>query len=238
LAAAAAELAKAQADFDRVERLYQSASASDEERRDVSRLLDVAKARQAEARDALALAREGTRPEDIADARAALAMEEAALKLAESGYREEEVAEAQGTAQAAAAAVAAIERQLAELTITAPADCVVEALDLQPGDLIAPNAPVISLVRDEPLWVRAYVPENRMNLQVGQKVWVRVDALPQRRFAAHVVFVARQAEFTPSNVQTPEERSKQVFRVKVVLDEGRGALRPGMAADVFLEPGT
>ena len=89
----------------------------------------------------------------------------------------------------------------------------------------------------ERLWVRAYVPENHLNIQMGHKVWVTVDSFPQRRFAGHVSFVSRQAEFTPGNVQTPEERSKQVFRIKVLLDEGTNVLRPGMAADVWLEPG-
>jgi multidrug resistance efflux pump len=85
------------------------------------------------------------------------------------------------------------------------------------------------------LWVRAYLPENHLDVQVGQKVAVSVDSFPGRRFDAHISYVARQAEFTPGNVQTPEERSKQVFRIKVTLDSGLQELRPGMAADVWLE---
>jgi multidrug resistance efflux pump len=85
------------------------------------------------------------------------------------------------------------------------------------------------------LWVRAYLPENR-HLELGQKVAVSVDAYPGESFGAEVTFISRQAEFTPSNVQTPEERSKQVFRIKVTLLEGLDRLRPGMAADVGLPP--
>jgi hypothetical protein len=85
------------------------------------------------------------------------------------------------------------------------------------------------------LWVRAYVPENRLGVTVGQKVTVTVDSFPDRKFAAHVGFIARQAEFTPNNVQTPEERSKQVFRIKADLDEGLDVLRPGTPADVWLD---
>jgi hypothetical protein len=66
---------------------------------------------------------------------------------------------------------------------------------------------------------------------------VTVDSYPGRRFQGTLRFVARQAEFTPSNVQTPEERSKQVFRIKLVLDDPDGLLRPGMAADIWLERG-
>ena len=68
----------------------------------------------------------------------------------------------------------------------------------------------------------------------GAEVDVRVDSFPHRTFTGQVIFVARQAEFTPANVQTAEERSKQVFRVKVLLKQGLNVLRPGMAADVVL----
>ena len=116
--------------------------------------------------------------------------------------------------------------QIKELKILSPCDGVVEAVDLQPGNLVAPNAPVLSLLDTSQLWIRAYVPENRMNLQIGQKVPITVDSFPGRKFAGHVSFISRQAEFTPNNVQTPEERSKQVFRIKVALDEGLDVLRP------------
>jgi len=99
---------------------------------------------------------------------------------------------------------------------------------------VPPNAPVVSMLDLGTLWVRAYVPENRLDLALGQRVVVTVDSFPGREFAGHVSFVARQAEFTPGNVQTPEERSKQVFRIKVEIDEGRDQLRPGMIADVWL----
>jgi multidrug resistance efflux pump len=121
------------------------------------------------------------------------------------------------------------------LRIAAPVDGVVEAVDLQPGDLVSANAPVLSLMDLRELWVRAYVPEDALNVQVGQDVVVTVDSYPDRSFSGKISFVARQAEFTPGNVQTPEERSQQVFRIKVALTEGLDELRPGMAADVWLE---
>jgi multidrug resistance efflux pump len=122
------------------------------------------------------------------------------------------------------------------LTITAPANATIEALDLQPGDLVAAGAPVLSLVDHTRLWVRAYVPENRLNFQIGHKTVVTLDSFPGVRFPAEVTYIARQGEFTPSNVQTPEERTKQVFRIKVTITERAKDLRPGMIADVWLEP--
>jgi HlyD family secretion protein len=235
LSRAAAELEKAQKDYARVQGLYDNGEAAQEEMDAVTRALAVAKANAAQARNELDLLREGTRAERIAAARAQLAEAQQTLALLEAGTRTEEIAEARATVAAAQAAVSVIERQLAELAVRAPVDSVVEAVDLRPGDLIVPNAPVIALNDPSELWVRAYVPEDRLDLQLGQRVSVRVDSFPGRRFAGHISYIARDAEFTPSNVQTPEERSKQVFRIKVLLDEGRDVLRAGMAADVFLE---
>lgn len=142
---------------------------------------------------------------------------------------------AKATVDFAQANLAALDKQIAELKIIGPVNGTVEAVDLQPGDLVAANAPVLSLMDTSNLWIRAYVPENHMNIQIRQKVMVTVDSFADRKFEAHVSFMARQAEFTPGNVQTPEERSKQVFRIKATLDNGLDVLRPGMSADVWLD---
>jgi multidrug resistance efflux pump len=184
----------------------------------------------------LELLKAGSRPEEIAEAAARLKEAEEALALTRSGYRSEEIEQAKAARDAAQAALDAIRRRKEELTIRSPVPGVIEALELQPGDLVAASAPVLSILDERRLWVRAYVPENRLGITVGQKLWVTVDSFPRARFAAEVTFIARQAEFTPSNVQTPEERSKQVFRIKVTLQEGHDRLHPGMAADVWLTP--
>jgi HlyD family secretion protein len=235
LAQAEAELAAAQSEHNRLMTLSKENRAGEQEVTEATRVLKVAQGAVEAAREQLALLREGTRAEDIAEQKARLAEAEANVALLEAGARAEEIAQAEANAAAAQAAVAVIEKQLGELNVAAPADCIVEAVELRPGDLIAPNAPVISLTDPSELWVRAYLPENRLNVKLDQRVSVRVDSFRDRRFAAHISFVARDAEFTPSNVQTPEERVKQVFRIKVHLDEGLDVLRPGMAADVFLE---
>ncbi len=236
LAYAEADLKFAQSEYERVMGLAERTDAARREIDNARLLLERAQARLRGARSELELAEEGSRAEDIAEARAQLAESEQALALLKAGFRGEEISEAQARVQAASAAVESILRRLAETELKAPFDGVIEAADLEPGDLIAANAPVISLLDSRTLWVRAYVPENRLDLKLDQRVSLRVDAFPDRRFAGHIGFIARQAEFTPSNAQTPEERSKQVFRIKVLIDEGREMLRAGMSADVFLEP--
>jgi len=184
-------------------------------------------------RNELALLEEGTRREDIEAAAAAVTEAQAALELARAGFRQEDVALARASMESAEANLKAIARQREELRILAPLDGVIESLSLRPGDMTAPGVPAMSMLDPRRLWVRAYVPED-VAMPLGQKVRVTVDAYPGESFAAEVTYVARQAEFTPNNVQTPEERSKQVFRIKATLREGLDRLRPGMAADVWL----
>ena len=226
----------AKTEYERLSRLREQAQAAPTELDNAPREINSAEAKVAEAQHLLDLLLEGTRKEEIAAARATLAKTQQALQLAEAGYRKEEIARAEAEVSAAKARVAAIEVQLDELTITSPCDCVVEAMDLEPGDIIAANAPSIALLDPSQMWVRAYVPEARLGeVQLGTEVPIGVDTFPKARFKSRITFVAREAEFTPRNVQTPEERSKQVFRIKATLDEGHDRLRVGMAADVHFD---
>jgi multidrug resistance efflux pump len=235
LRSAEAEVTLAQRSFDRTERTFASKVSTQEEMDQANNTLRSARAtlevRQAE----LALLHEGTRPEQIEQAKAQLEDARQALLLRKNGSRLEDIAAANAAKESAAAALKATDQQIAELNVLAPLDAVVEAVDLRPGDMVAANAPILSLMDVSRLWIRAYVPENTLNLTIDQPAWITVDSFPNQQFRGHISFIARQAEFTPNNVQTPEERSKQVFRIRVTLDEGLDRLRPGMSADVWLE---
>jgi multidrug resistance efflux pump len=206
---------------------------------DFDRAVAALKVREAEVearRQELALLEAGTRAEDIAAARAEVAAAQAALDLAEAGARAEEITRAEAKVQAAEAALRAFDRQLDETRITSPLDGVVDAIDLRPGDLVAANQPLLSLLDPAAIYVRAWLPESMLVLEPGAEVEVAVDAWPERHFRARVRFVSRYAEFTPGNIQTQDERQKQVFRVEVDLLEGHDQLRPGMCADVWFAP--
>ncbi len=232
---AQSQLDLGQSDFNRIKSLYDQGVSAASEMDRARNQLQVARANVKTRREALNLIQEGPRIEDINQARARLEEGEQALRLRQNGYRVEEIDEARAAVEASSATLQVIRQQMTELAIHAPVDGQVEALDVQPGDLAPANAPVISLMDTSNLWVRAFVPENRLDLAVDKPVRVTVDSFPDRQFRAHISFIARQAEFTPRNVQTPEERSKQVFRIKATLDEGKDVLRPGMAADVWLK---
>ncbi|MCU0979938.1 MAG: HlyD family efflux transporter periplasmic adaptor subunit [Pirellulaceae bacterium] len=234
LTVAESTLKLAQQNHARVAGLFDKGAAPREQFDEATEKLQAALATVVVRQQELSLLEAGTRREDIERARAELEEAQQALALTNTGYRPEEIAAAKAARDAAQAALAAIRTRQKELRIVAPVDGTVEAQELQPGDLTLPGAPVLTIVDHQRLWVRAYLPENRLNVKFGQRLWVTVDSYPQRRFAGEVTFLARQAEFTPSNIQTPEERSKQVFRIKVTLKEGWDVLRPGMSADVWL----
>jgi len=150
----------------------------------------------------------GSRPEDIAAARAALEADERQL-----GY---------------------LRRQREEALVRAPAAGVIESMDLRPGDLVGPNQPVAKMLEPSQLWVRVYVPEPQLGrVRIGQKASLKVDTFPKREFPGHVVEIRTQSEYTPRNVQTLDQRMDQVFGVKVAIDRAP-ELRPGMAATVWL----
>jgi len=143
-----------------------------------------------------------------------------------AGTRPERIAQAR-------AQVAEIDAQLREMKIVAPSDCVVEVISVKVGDVLAPNREIATLLLAEHLWVRVYVPEPWLgHIRLGESVKVRVDSAPNLDFKGTVEQIAREAEFTPRNVQTAGERVKQVFGIKIRLDNREGKLRAGMAADV------
>jgi RND family efflux transporter MFP subunit len=133
----------------------------------------------------------------------------------------------------ARAQLADIDAQLAEMQVKSPADAVLEVLSVKVGDVLPANREVATLLMPEHLWVRVYVPEPWLGLiKVGDQVRVRVDSFPNQDFPGTVEQINRQAEFTPRNVQTVEDRIRQVFGVKIRLPSREERLRAGMAADV------
>jgi HlyD family secretion protein len=134
----------------------------------------------------------------------------------------------------ARAQLADIDAQLAEMQVIAPSESVLEVLSVKVGDVIPANREVATLLLPNHLWVRVYVPEPWLGrIKVGEHVRVRVDSFPDVDFDGEVEQINRQAEFTPRNVQTVEDRIRQVFGVKIRLPNDDDRLRAGMAADVY-----
>lgn len=131
------------------------------------------------------------------------------------------------------AALAASEERLLDTVLYAPISAVVLRKNSEIGEMVQAGAAVYTLGDIDRPWVKVYVKENKLGLiKYGQKARVTVDTFPDRIFDGIVSFLSSEAEFTPKNVQTKEERVKLVFAVKVTVENRNGELKPGMPADV------
>lgn len=237
IAAAKAEADRARAEaelagrnFRRYERLAETGAVARKARDDAEAAWKMAAAARKVAEEKLARLENGYRPEEIAAARARSEQAEAAWTRVRNGNRREDI-------DAARARLLGAEARFREREVRSPSEAVVEVLDVRPGDLVPPNAPVATLLERKQVYVRIYVPETRIGeVRAGRKADVRLDALPGRTIAATVEQVNQEAEFLPRNIQTKEERVHQVFGVRLRIEDPEGLVRPGMAADVTLRP--
>lgn len=160
-----------------------------------------------------------------------------ALQILETGPRQERIAAQRAAVSQADATVAQIDATLDYALIRAPFSGFVAVRHREPGETVAAGAPVVTLRNPDDRWVRIFVRADQVGrLTLGQRAEITGDAYPDRTYAGEVVFIADEAEFTPRNVQTSEERVKLVHRVKVQITGDPGYdLKPGLAADVRLD---
>jgi HlyD family secretion protein len=237
IAAAQADLDRAMADetrshldFQRYDALAQKDLVSKQQRDTAEANWKMALAAKENAQHKLDELQRGFRPEEIAMSEAKYRQAQATLQKFERGNRREDVA-------AANAELAYEEARYRERQVLAPSEAVVEVLDVRPGDLIAPNTPIATLLESDQIYVRIYVPETELyKVKVGQRAQIRIDPFQKETFNGVVEQINQQAEFLPRNVQTREERVHQVFGVKVRIDDPSRRVLPGMAADVKLLP--
>ena len=168
-------------------------------------------------------------------AEAAVLMAEANLTAVQADPTPEDIAVAQAQVREAEATMDLIEVQLAKQTLTAPRDGLISQKLVNPGELAAPGAILLELSDIDTVDLTVFIPETRIGeVKIGQQALVYVDAYPGESFAGKVSFIAHEAEFTPRNVQTQEERVNLVFAVKITLDNPDHRLKPGMPADAEL----
>lgn len=157
------------------------------------------------------------------------------LRLVVKGPREEDIAEAKARLRAYRAELALARRNLADASLLAPADGVIEERLLEPGDMASPARPVYTLALTNPVWVRAYVSEPLLGrLHLGMTAFVRTDSFPEKRYEGWVGFISPTAQFTPKNVETPEIRTSLVYQVRIFVCNPRDELRLGMPATVMI----
>jgi multidrug resistance efflux pump len=196
---------------------------------------ELAESRQqyGEARAALDLALAGSREEDIRSARATLAQAQAALSEIRAGTRPEEIAADRAAVAQAEENEASLKTDIADAAVKAPFDGTIDSVPVSQGDLISTGTPIATMEDPADIWIRVYVPESKIaNVAVNSSAELRVDGI-DTPVAAHVESIAAHGEFTPANLQTPEERGKQVFAVRLRLNRADSRIKAGMYATVI-----
>jgi len=204
---AEADLARATRDLERMTALVARGSAAEKLRDDAATARDVAGAQAEAARERLQRLQRGTRVEDIDAARARVAVAEARLAL--------------------------VGRDVEDATIESPRNGILTERLVEVGELVAPGTPLVLVTDLADAWLTAYVSETDLGrLRIGQEAEVLTDD-GQRR-TGRLSFIAPRAEFTPKNVQTRDERTKLVFKVRIDLENTDGLFKPGMPAEARL----
>jgi HlyD family secretion protein len=157
-------------------------------------------------------------------------------QIYQEGYRKEDIASAKAAKESAEAAVRLIQRTIQDATVVIPCDGVINERYVEPGEFVAPGTLLATVINLQDMWIMAYVSEKNLGkVRLGQTGKVFVDSYPDREFPGKVTYISPEAEFTPKNIQTREERVKLVYGVKVQIDNTEEILKPGMPADVTIE---
>jgi len=203
---AQAEQERAQVESERQKKLYQREVISTREYDLARTTQDGAEAKVREAREYLTLVKKGPRQEKIDQARASLKAAEQVLAQAQT--------------------------RLEYTVAVSPLSGIVLSKNIEPGEVVSPGTPVVTVGEVSQVFLRAYINETDLGrVKVGQKVKVTTDTFPGKSYEGRISFLAPQAEFTPKNIQTQKERVKLVYRIKVEIPNPQMELKPGMPAD-------
>lgn len=192
------------------------------------------------ARERLNILEEGSRPEDVRMAqaerdRASAALEAARANAATLDLRQQDVRVAEASVREAIANVRRLQTQVAELKVFAPLDATVLTKAVEAGEVVAAGKPLVLLGDLDHPWIKIYVPETQLGkVKLGAPARILVDSFPNLPFRGTVTWISDQAEFTPKNVQTAEERVNLVYAVKITIQNAERKLKSGMPADAEL----
>ncbi|MGD0774073.1 MAG: efflux RND transporter periplasmic adaptor subunit [Candidatus Solibacter sp.] len=235
--AAASEVERARRDWDRAQTLYKNDDISTAQYDQFRNRVENAQAvlKQMQEREALVLA--GPRVEQVNAQQGQVARARGAVKTSEANAlelkrREQEIATRRAEIARSKASLALIETQLADTVVTSPVDGVVLVKSGEPGEVLAPGTAVVTVGDIDHPWLRGYVNETDLGkVKIGSKARVTTDSYPGKVYNGRVTFIASEAEFTPKQIQTQQERVKLVYRVKIEVENPGRELKSNMPAD-------
>ena len=234
---ASSEEQRAAKDFERAQALYRNddISASQHDQFRARHKAAAAAARQA--RERLALVEEGPRKEEIEAARAQVARARAALRFSEATEfevkrKQQEIDTRRAEVARARAQAAIIDSQLEDSVAVSPIDGTVLTEAAEVGQVVAAGTTVLTVGDLDHPWLRGYINEKDLGrVKLGARVRVTTDSYPGKVYWGRVSFIASEAEFTPKQIQTAEERVKLVYRVKIDIPNPRHELKSNMPVD-------
>ncbi len=231
--------AQAQKDYDSAVRHYNSLlkGGNDIDIAVAEADLAFAQAQLASAEKDYAILFNGPDPDDVALAEAQIEFAKAQLALAEAeDPTPEQLGVAQAQVDSARTNLEAVQVLIDKLIVTTPINGVVTTRNVEPGELIQPGAAAMTISQLDELTVTVYISENQYGqINLGDSAELKVDSFPFETFSAMVTRIADQAEYTPRNVQTQEERQTTVYAIELSVEDPEGKLKPGMPTDVFFE---
>jgi HlyD family secretion protein len=234
-ARAANDLAKSE--FERAQTLFSREDISASQRDQAKTKVDSSSAQLRQVEQKLALVQEGPRKEEITAARAAVARAQAAIASAEANRievkrKEEEQDGRRAEITRNRAVVGMTDAQLADTTIVAPIDGVILLKAAENGEVIAAGTTIVTIGDLDHPWLRAYINETDLGrVHLGGAVSLSTDSYKGKKYEGRISFIASEAEFTPKQIQTKEERVKLVYRVKIEVDNTAHELKNNMPVD-------
>jgi len=207
--AAKASFEKSRANFERINNLFNSGSATKSLYDEARTGYEMAQAHYNAAQKALEKLLKGARAEEIKIAQSNKIQAEANLEFAE--------------------------KKLSDCVITSPVTGTVTNKLVETGERVIPNGLVATITKTDSMWLTIFIGERDIGrVKTGQRAEIKIDTFPDRIFNGTVRFIAEEAEFTPKNIQTKDEREKLVFGVKILIDNRDRILKAGIPADATI----
>lgn len=199
----------AKIDFERIKNLFESQSVSQKVFDDAKLRLEITEAQLKSARES--------------------------LQKAERGPLKSEIDAAKALVDAAKANVELLEKKLSDAAVISPANGYVSLINYDEGELVTSGSLITKIINLDEVFVKVYVNElNLGKIKIGDEVEIKPDAFPDRTFKGKIVFISNEAEFTPKNIQTKDERVKLVYAVKIKIENPEHLLKDGMLCDVLI----
>jgi HlyD family secretion protein len=238
---AKAQLDFARSDWERSQTLYKNEDISKQQYDQSRQKLDSAAAMLRQAEERYSMMKEGPRAEDIAAGRAQVAKAQAAVKTAEANRlelerKEQELVARKAEVERSRAQEGISESQLNDTEVYAPMDGVVLVKSAEVGEVLGAGTNVMTIGDLEHPWLRAYIIESDLGrIKLGQTVHLSTDSFPNKSYTGHISFISSEAEFTPKQIQTKEERVKLVYRIKIEVDNSAHELKSNMPVDAEIQ---